>query len=104
MLHLIKIYISKTDVFTHISGIFFLFGAHCKSRLKIQYGHTENGVSVAFLIFGSELDGLAGKIFLYHKRNLEGYRVIKFTQIKTGQLADLFKSVNESVSVYEKLT
>ena len=47
---------------------------------------------------------LIGKIFFNHQGNLEGYGVVELTQIKTRQLSDLFKSVDESVSVNEELT
>ena len=103
LLHLIKIIEANIGVFCNNSAVFAVSLTVGNYRLKIQYGHTEIGVSVAILILESELHGLAGKIFLYHKRNLEGDRVIEFTQIESGQLADLFKSVNERVSVYEKL-
>ena len=47
---------------------------------------------------------LAGKILLNHKRNLEGYRVIKLAKIKAGELSYLLKSVYEGVTVYEELS
>ena len=52
----------------------------------------------------SEFCGLGIEVFSNHKRNLEGDRMLKLTQIKTCQLADLVKTVNESVSVNEKLS
>ena len=36
--------------------------------------------------------------------NLKGNCMLKFTQIKTCELADLFKTVHKSISVYEKLS
>mgnify|MGYP003314614833 CR=1 FL=1 len=47
---------------------------------------------------------LGGEIAAYHQSNLEGERVIEFTEIKTRQLLDLVKTVNESVSVNEELS
>ena len=42
-----------------------------------------------------------GKVALNHERNLECYSVLEFAQVKTRDLLDLIKSVNESVSVNE---
>ena len=47
---------------------------------------------------------LGGEIAAYHQSNLEGDRVIEFAEIKTRQLLDLVKTVNESVSVNEHLS
>ena len=52
----------------------------------------------------SEFCGLVGEIFLYHKSNLKGNRVIKLAEIESCELSDLLKTVNESVAVYEKLS
>ena len=52
------------------------------------------------LIFGR----LVGEIFLYHKRYLEGHRVIKFAKVKAGELSDLLKTVNQGITVYEQLS
>ena len=51
-----------------------------------------------------EFSGLVGKIFLNHERNLEGYRVVKLTKVKAGELSDLLKTVYKSVSMYEELS
>jgi len=56
------------------------------------------------LKLSSELDGLGNKVSLNHESNLECDSVVKFTKVKTCELTDLFKSVNESVSVYEQLS
>ena len=47
---------------------------------------------------------LASEILLDHKRYLEGDSVLEFTKVKSCDLADLFKSVYESISMYEKLS
>ena len=52
----------------------------------------------------SILRGLASEILLDHKRYLKGDSVLEFTEVKTGDLTDLFKSVYESISMYEKLS
>ena len=51
-----------------------------------------------------KLGGLARKILLDHKRYLEGNSVVELTEVKTGKLSDLLKSVYESVSVNEELS
>ena len=51
-----------------------------------------------------EFSGLAGKVFLNHKSNLEGYRVVKLTKVKTRELSYLFKTVYEGVTVYKELS
>ena len=58
----------------------------------------------ALTVLLSELGGLACKVLLDHKSNLEGYGVVELTKIETGKLSDLFESVNESVSVNEELS
>jgi hypothetical protein len=57
-----------------------------------------------FVIYSLKFSRLAGKIFLNHKSYLEGYRMVKLTKVKTCELSYFFKSVNESVSVNEKLS
>ena len=52
----------------------------------------------------SEFGGLGGEVLLNHKRYLEGNRVVELTEVKTGELSDLFKTVYKSVSVYEELS
>ena len=52
----------------------------------------------------SELSGLAGEVFFNHKSNLKGYGVVELAQVKSGELAYFLKSVNEGVSVNEKLS
>ena len=51
-----------------------------------------------------ELGGFAVEILLDHKRNLEGNCVVELTKVKTGELSDFLKTVNESVSMYEELS
>ena len=52
----------------------------------------------------SEFYRICGEVFSYHERDFENYRVVEFSQVKTRQLLDLVKSVNERVSVYEQLS
>ena len=52
----------------------------------------------------SELDGLGIEILFNHERYLKGDSMLKLTQIKAGHLADLIKTVDQGVAVYEKLT
>lgn len=61
-------------------------------------------ISAEPIIKSSELNRVCGKIFFDHKSDLEDDSVVKFSKIKTCKLFDLLKSVNESVSVNEKLT
>ena len=51
-----------------------------------------------------ELYRLRSEILLNHERNLEGYCMLKFTQVESRNLANLLKTVNERVSVYKKLS
>ena len=51
----------------------------------------------------SILDRLGGQIPLYNQGYLEGDSVVEFPQIQTGELADLFQTVYQGVSVYEQL-
>ena len=52
----------------------------------------------------SELDGLGDKISLNHESYLKGDSVVEFTEVETGELADLFQTVHERISVYEELS
>lgn len=56
------------------------------------------------ILFGLILNGLCCEVSLNHKRDLERDGMVKFSEVESGQLADLLKSVNESVSVNEQLT
>ena len=51
----------------------------------------------------SILDRLGGEVTLDHERDLESDGMVKFAQIETGELADLFKTVYERIPVYEEL-
>ena len=51
-----------------------------------------------------ELNGLGVEILLDHQRNLEGDCVLELAEIKSRQLADLFKTVNQRISMNEELT
>lgn len=53
---------------------------------------------------GSELNGVCRQIFLDHKSDLEDDSMVEFTEVKTCQFLDLFKTVYESISVNEKLS
>ena len=55
-------------------------------------------------VLGLEFDGIGGKVFLNHEGNLEDDRMIKLSQVKTCELLYLIQSVNQCVSVYEKLS
>ena len=57
-----------------------------------------------FLGIFSELCGFAGEVFLYHKRYLKGDCVIEFAKVEPRELSYLFKTVNQSVAVYEELS
>ena len=52
----------------------------------------------------SILCGACVEVLLDHKSYLEHDSVLEFAQVKTGELLDLFKSVHQSVAVYEQLT
>lgn len=52
----------------------------------------------------SELGRICGQILLDHQCDLEDDSVVEFTQIESRQLLYLFKTVNERVSVNEKLS
>ena len=65
--------------------------------LSLMHGH-------ALIAMLSELGGLAGKVLLDHKRNLEGYGVLEFTKVKSCELSDLLKTVDQSVTVNEELS
>ena len=54
----------------------------------------------SFLIFY----GVGLKIFIYHKSNLENYGVIEFAKVESGYTLNFFETVNEGVSMNEKLT
>ena len=51
----------------------------------------------------SEFNGFGGQIFSDHERYLEGDCMLEFTQIKTGQLADLLQTVDQRIAVNEEL-
>ena len=46
----------------------------------------------------------AGQIFAHHQRNLEYDSVVKFAQVKAGELLDFFKTVNQRIAVYKELS
>ena len=46
----------------------------------------------------------ACKVFSNHERYLKYDRVIELTQVQTGQLLDLLKTVHQRIAVYEQLT
>ena len=50
------------------------------------------------------LHRLGGQVSLDHERNLECNRMVEFAEVETGELADLFETVYERVSVYEQLS
>ena len=52
----------------------------------------------------SKLDGLGVEVLFHHQRHLKGDGMLEFAQIQAGQLADLFQTVYERVSVYEQLS
>ena len=52
----------------------------------------------------SELHRVSGQVLLYHEGDLEDDSVIELAEVKTCELLDLFKSVNEGISVYEELS
>ena len=56
------------------------------------------------ILFGLILNGFCCEVSLNHKRDLERDGMVEFSEVKSGQLANLLKSVNESVSVNEQLT
>ena len=45
----------------------------------------------------------AGKIFAHHQSHLKHDGMVKFPQIKAGQLLDLFQAVYQGISVNEQL-
>ena len=51
-----------------------------------------------------ELNGLGVEILLDHQRDLKCDCVLELTEIKSRQLTDLFKTVNQRISVNEKLS
>jgi len=51
----------------------------------------------------SELNGLGAEVLLNHQGNLEGDRMLELAKIKSCQLADLFQTVNQRISVYKEL-
>ena len=51
-----------------------------------------------------ELDGLGIEVFFNHKGNLENDCMVKLAQIQTGELLNLLKTVNKSVSMYKELS
>ena len=51
-----------------------------------------------------EFGRLGIKILSYHKRNLEGDRMVELTEIKSRKVTYLFKSVYKGVSMYEELS
>lgn len=53
---------------------------------------------------GLEFDGIGGKVFLNHESDFEDDCMIKLSQVKTCELLYLIQSVNQCVSVYEKLS
>lgn len=59
--------------------------------------------SILVSVNQSILDWFGGEILLYHQGDLEGNRMLKLTQIKTGQLADFFQTINKRVSVDKQL-
>ena len=84
--------------------LFFVF-------IVIPYQNILRGCLVGNLCFISlilsrlsEFSRLAGEVFLNHKSNLECYRVVKLSEVKSGKLSDLFKSVYESITVNEELS
>ena len=52
----------------------------------------------------SILDRIGGEIFLDHKSNLEDDSILKFSQIQTCKLLDLFKTIDKSISVNEEFS
>ena len=52
----------------------------------------------------SEFNGLRGKIFLYHKGYFKNNRVVKFSEVKPCYFLYFFKTVNESIPMYEKIS
>ena len=52
----------------------------------------------------SEFHGIGCEVFLYHKRDLEDYRMVKLSQVESCQLLYLVKSVYKRISVYEELS
>ena len=64
-----------------------------------------NGAAVNdSLVSNLEFGGFAVEVLLNHQRYLEGNCVVELTKVKTGELSDLLKTVNESVSMYEELS
>lgn len=53
---------------------------------------------------GSELDRIGGQVLFNHEGDFEDNSVIKFTEVKTCQFFNFFKSVYKSISVNEKLS
>ena len=51
-----------------------------------------------------QFSGLGIEVFLDHECHLESNGVLKLAQVKACELTDLFKSVNQSVSVNEQLS
>lgn len=52
----------------------------------------------------SELDRIGRQVLFNHKGDFEDNSVIKFTEVKTCQFFNFFKSVYKSISVNEKLS
>ena len=65
---------------------------------------SESFLKSLIILFGLILNGFCCEVSLNHKRDLERDGMVKFSEVESGQLADLLKSVNESVSVNEQLT
>ena len=51
-----------------------------------------------------EFNRVCRKILLYHKSDLEYDSVVEFSEVKSCELFDLFKSVNKCISVNEQLS
>ena len=75
-----------------------------RSEMRGFFAHFAYTVRTFLVVVISELDRLGAQIFLNHQGNLEGDRVLKFTQIESRQLANFFQAVNQRVSVYKQLS
>ena len=57
-----------------------------------------------FLYAGSILDGVRGEVFLDHQGYLKDDSIFKLSQIKPCELFDLFKTIDEGISVNKELS
>lgn len=69
-------------------------------RAKPRYNILKTPACTARLVF----DGVGIKILLNHQGYFEYYCIVELTKVESCELVDLFKTVNQRISVNEKLT